>query len=650
MAAQVAPQGTKEEQKTFLDVSRHYDMSTEDLDIRRSEMDEVDELFRSHINESTWPYRSLVFDPRVFTAIFEKTSRLISKKPRGRFIPREGGDSLKAKIINEYQAFQWDDSERADGVPMLSKWAMMDMNARKYGASFALVTWHYDKSMKFDGPTMRTWNNRDVLHNPSYSTIKKWIQLRDYNTLDELQKINEASRSKPKFENLDLLFNQMLKQRKADGSVLDTREADYAVKNKEIKGLSDYLGRDELFRTVEIVTEYRNDRWITFAPKYGVVLRDIENPYDHGQIPVVMLKYYPIDDDIYGLSEIEPVMKLQRAINALICQYIDEVNVKLYPIIMANPSEVRMHTLEFGPEKKWLMNRPGESVRVLEVLSQANQTFQAAYSTLVSSFMNAIGETSMGVSNIDPFAGDKTATEVQDMSLKRTARDNFNQIYLSQAIKQQQMLWFMMNKQFLFADPKSAPKILRVVGKDALRYFVEAGLDKGGLSEEVTQELMNMNPEDLIDLDLSAVSDKKMILDQSGNSGALVLEKDDFSGSYDYIADVESMELPNKKDEMNAKRLTLEIAKDPVVAQLMAAEGKRMKFSQLMEDWLEELGFKDADKYFEKLELAPQGGMGYGAEQGTGVGPATGAQPQGNGVQPGMEGGHVPQVGIGGQA
>ena len=104
---QMPAKGTKEERKLFTKVIRHYEMAKEDLENRIADWNVKDELFRSYIDEKDWPYQSVVFDPRVFTAIFEKTARLFANKPRGRMVPREGGDTLGAKINNELLSFQW---------------------------------------------------------------------------------------------------------------------------------------------------------------------------------------------------------------------------------------------------------------------------------------------------------------------------------------------------------------------------------------------------------------------------------------------------------------------------------------------------------------------------------------------------------------
>ena len=645
----IIPKGTKAEQKLFTEVNRHYEMAKESLDQRIPDFDKKDILFRSHIEESNWPYRSLVFDPRVFTALYEKTARILANKPKGRLVPREGGDSLGAMINNELLNFQWDDSERVDANPMLAKWALMDLNARKYGASFALVKWHYQhdgKTCFYDGPNMKVLANRDCLPNPSYSTIKNWFQYRDYLTLSELQNVNDAAKTKPIYKNLDLLRDALKKSDEKGG---DTREANYVSKNLQLKNLTDYLGQDEYNKVVEIITEYRNDRWITFSPKHGVILRDIQNPYSHKQIPVVLLKYYPVDDDIYGLSEIEPIEKLQKAVNALVCQYLDAVNISTYPImkVKSTGGAVQMHTLQFAPGAKWLMSDPTNDVVSHQFSPLGVQEFASTYRFLISAMQEGLGETSAGISNLDPGGDKKTATEVKDLAVSRSARDNFNTIFLAEALKKQMMFWFKMNQQFLFSQGEEH-KVIRIVGKDAIKYFQNQGLDGQGLTEEMIEQLSAPEMEG-VDFQLDdfvspihpvQVGDNvvpKMYQEDGDTTAQLIVERDDLSGEYDYTPDIESMRLADPNQEINSKKQLLELALNPVTTQLLMQEQYRLKTKEVIEDFFTAVGIKDADKYFEKL----QGGL-------NGIDPATG-QPIGPGAGGTIPGNpNLPNGGIGG--
>lgn len=642
--SEVAVKGNTQERKAFTEVYRHYEMSTEDLDSRLSDFDTKDVLFRSHIEESTWPYRAMVFDPRTFTAIYEKTARLLANKPRGRLVPRESGDALGAMINNELLSFQWDDNERVDGTSMIAKWALMDMNARKYGASFGLVKWHYqteyemNKGKKesytyYNGPNFKPWNNRDVLHNPSYPQIKHWIQLRDYLTLDELTQTNDTAKTKPIYKNLDVLRDALKQTRGQSG---DTRSSNYQSKNLTISNLQDYLGQDEFFKVVEVVTEYRCDRWITFAPKHGVILRDVPNPYEHGQIPVVLLKYYPIDEDIYGLSEIEPIEKIQKAINALLCQYLDAVNISTYPIVKVRSTggAVQMHTLEFGPGQKWLMSDPQSDVLPYTQSNPAGVTeFGTTYRYLVSAMQEALGETSAGFSNIVPGESKKTATEIRDTSAQRNVRDNFNSIFLSEAMKKQMMFWFKMNQQFMFSDKSEQQKVLRITSKDAIKFFQGMGLDGYGLSNDtigmLTQPSMvgvDFRPEDfgepMYPTQVGENTIPKMVMDDTGQEGSLIIEPDDLSGAYDYIPDIDTMRIPDEAQLINSSRQIVELALNPATMQQLQMEGYQLKLKEVLEDYFEKLGVKDVEKYFEKVQQMPgmQGGLQNGQAQQPGAG------------------------------
>ena len=656
------------------ELQKHYSLAEDDLVPRSKQFDVADELFRSYLNEDTWPYQSLIFSPRIFTAIFEKTSRLIGTKPKGRLVPREGGDVLGAKINNEILSFQWDDASRIDGEPLIAKWAQLDMNARKYGASFAVVKWQYTRRIEkdsskegeepkyksvpyFDGPGFQVLNNRDVLYNPSYSTIKNWIQVREYLTLNELMATNDSARGEPIYKNLDELREEIKKGMKT----VNRRDSNYTPRGKAIKGLSDHLGEDETNKTIEIVTEYRDHRWITFAPKQGVIIRDVDNPYKHQQIPIVCLKYYPIDDDLYGLSEIEPVEKLQKALNAISSQYVDAINMELYKPVMVDSTRVRMHTLEFGPAKKWIVTGdPATAIRPYDTnVSASIAAFRQTYSMLVGEMQEALGETSSSTGQQDAATGgDRTATEIRDLDKQRLARDNFNQIFLSEAIKKQMMFWHSMNQQFYFEEGDTS-KVIRLVDKDSIAFFEKAGYGEQGLSEDVTQQLidaqandMNIgNPEEFMEpvhgVETPEGMMPKLNKSQTGVYGELLVEPQDLWGNYDYIADIESMMPPNNEQLLRAKQEAIGLAKDPAVIQQLALEQKQIKLSELMEDYFEQLGFKDAGKYFGELPVSPMMPNGQ-IDPNTGqpiAGGAEGAQGiPGAGVPNQMQGMGIPQL------
>jgi len=665
----------KKESEVFQEVKRHSDTGFNETDSRATgrgrvgsiSFNEADELFRSWLDEEKWPYDALLFDPRVFTFIFEKTSRLISNKPKGRLTPRENGDALAARINNALLDFQWDNADI--GGSMLSKWSLMDINARKYGAAFALCKWRYEKDDKgrvvFDGPDMQVLNNRDVAHDLTATAIENcnWFQVRQYVTIQDLQNVNDASRSGPHYKNLSKLKEavRMKDNKYAVGGGGDTRGTNWISRNREISGLeSDPVGKDDVFKTIEIVTEYRRNRWITVAPKYGVVLRDIENPYGNNEIPVVMLRYYAIDDDLYGVSEIEPIKGIQKAINALLCQYVDEINQKLYSPIAIGPG-VRQHTLEWGKGARWIMNNPLQDFRLVESNSNAAQYFQNTYSVLVAAMMNALGESSLGISNTQPYQTDKTATEVKALQLQRNARDQYNQIFLGEAIKRQYMLWHSMNQILLFSDPDARHYVIRIAPADTLKYFQERGLDQmivnpdaasemamGGMGD--AQEIDDMLRIPKFPVNIGTEEEPEMVAklsmeDGPHASGSLYIEPDDLKGRYDFQIDVESMAVTADAERKQAREQAVQtLTTNPNVLQMLMLEGYQPKFKDLFVNWLEDLGFVDADRFFEKAKQQ-QGEMPAQAQELLGAISGGGAQPTAETPQTGIPGGSEPNVG-----
>lgn len=600
--------------------------------------DEADELFRCWINESNWPYDALLFDPRIFTFIFEKTSRLIANKPEPRLTPREGGDVLKAKINNVLLDFQWD--QATNGGSMLAKWAMMDMNTRKYGASFGLTKWRYEKDNKgnvvFDGPEFTVLNNRDCAHDMAANAIENcnWFQVRQYVTFHDLERINDVSRENPVYKNLDVL-RQAISQENLSGG--DTRGINWTSRNRAISKLEvDPVGKDPAFKTIEVITEYRRDRWITFSPRHGVILRDIDNPYSNWELPIVMLRYYAIDDDLYGLSEIEPVKGLQKAINALVCQYVDEINQHLYTPIAIGPG-VRQHTLEWGKGARWIMNNPMTDFRLVEAKSNATAYFNTTYSVIVAAMMNALGESSLGVSNTQPYNKDKTATEVQSMNMQRNSRDNFQQLMLQDSMSRMLKLWHTMNQNLLFTDPSQPYYVLRVVGREMLRDFQELGLAEDFLPDEiftvmmehamqdpkiqalpdgpdrnkVIQEWIQNNkgkfsrPQFPINIGSTEKPNvvRKVTANDKKTEGQIYITREDLEGTYDYKVDVTSMAVNTDDARRQARQTTISLLiTNPNVLQLLQQDNTKPKFKELLISWLDEQGWPDADRYFEDIQ------------------------------------------------
>ena len=576
------------------ELDRHYRDAKDVLERQVPDFNKRVDLFRGHIDSAKWPYRSRVFDPRIYTVITNKTSRLFAQPPRGKVHPREGSDVASANIVNELLNFQWDEANHYNGS-MLEKWMLMDQWTRIYGSAFALTKWM--KKGDFDGPEFQVLRNVDCLPDPRATSIEdaNWFQVVEYTTLEDLENTSDV-KGKSTYKNLGEL------RKKIKDGVDQGRGTEFRSRNLEIWGIDDTMLKDPAFRRIQIVTEYRKDKWITFSPDFHIILREIANPYKHGKIPVVMLRYYPLGDSLYGLSEIEPIQGIQRAINALDNHYFDTANMNLYKIMYVNPAEVRMHTLKWEPGAMWHMDRPSESIREMGNYDAGLSTFQTTYSMLVASLNNAVGEQSVGTSNLGVFNPEKTATEIADIASVRNARDVNNALFLAEALKRSTMMWIDMDKEFL-----EYPKIVRIVGKQAIERVRESQFSDFGAGE-FSMETPEPRFQEIVPGEIAEVK----------------IFEDDLKGGFDYVPDVQSMSLPNREQITELRRGALEFLLNPMVQQQMMMNGVAPDIVMLITDLLEDSGLKDARKYFDKASM-PMGGP----PQEGGVAPEGGMAPEG---------------------
>lgn len=617
----------KKEMGLLGEVMEHYQTWTEDNDTRRTRKNGWDDVTDAYWGKlpKDWPYNSQIVDPRIRTSLLEKNARLINNKLRGRLVPRESGDVIKARINNAILDFQWDNA--TEGGSMLQKVAMCDIDSRLYASKFGLVKWKYecvkgkDKKEKvvFNGNEFYLLDIRDSGMDPSADNIKnaKWFQHREWKHVDDIELINDTSADKGVDKESIAKLRAM---------TLDAKQSrrDNAYVNRVLsnKGLTDRVGTDSAFPVVELVTEYRKDKWITFSPEHNLIIREIDNPYAHGKIPVVQLCYYPINGDPLGESEIEPVLPLWKGIQAVMCGFLDNYATHVQPPLKIRESATKIETIIFGPAAQWLMNDPNSDVMEFTGSQQPLNYFQTTYLSLVSAFNTAMGDVSAGVSNIDPTSNKRTATEIRNSTQQQNHRDQRNQTILSEFLSDIMMMWLSNNRQFLLLDNKQEPYLLKIVGSDNFNYFKRAGLDEMTASTEAVDFISQIIEEqggNVGDADINEMLQAgqmprypvvskgkeilpKMELNDMNDEAVVRVTPDDMDGDYDYIADVKSMASGALQEQMDGRGKIMEAIQNPQILQMLQAEGIKINAKEILTSVFEDFGLKDAERYFTKME------------------------------------------------
>ncbi len=648
----------KASEETLTEVIGHYQDWKEDNDTRRTRENGWNDITDAYYGKlpDDFPYNSQVVDPRLSTTLIEKNARLLNAKLKGRLVPREGGDAVKARINNAILDFQWDNASH--GGSMLSKWSMMDMDARLYGSKFALVVWKVIKDnegvVKFEGNEFIPKDIRDCGIDPNCQNVKdaRWFQLREWVAIEDLEKANKNK------EGIEI-YPGLAKLKEAVKNSSDRRDVEYESRLKQLKSLSDRMGDDDSFQIVEIVTEYRPDRWITFAPKHNVILRDIKNPYKHGKIPIVQLKYYPLGDDPLGESEVERVLPIWRAIQAVINAHLDGMNVRMFPPLKIMEGQARIETLVYGPGAPWIMNTPN-AVTEMQFGPNALNEFQTDYSALVSAFNNAMGDLSQNNSTVAPTETEKTATEIKHIAKQQNIRDEKNQTDLSEAISDCMKMWLVNNQQFLFSNPDSQEYILRIVGKEEFNYFKELGMDNMEITPEAMAEVKSIielsaqEGYELTDIDMNNLIESakspiypvienpnvkdpskykyhpKLKVSEKGDFAELSVVPEDLNGTYDYVPDIKSMSVGADIEYTQGLMQMFQMMVNQNIVGMLAQDGVKINVQDLLISLFNQYGAKNAEQYFSPINQTNVGtdGLAPGGQIAPGQGIPTPA-PQG---------------------
>jgi hypothetical protein len=649
---------------------------------KRYGFDNFDKLYQTYIDPTKWPYSVKLATPRGFTSIFNKTTRIVGGKFTGRVEPIEQADESGAKIASEHFRYSVERFNQYSDTPIEVKVAICDTNTRLYGAGFLRTYWRVDykyvtekgekvKKIKYNNWWVEVLNNRDLLTQPGVESDPEYYIHRRYLTLEDIETHQEDGAD----------YNKKSLDELREAKTGSGKDANYTPIVKLIKG-QDYT--DTRF---EVCTTYYKDQFITWCPKIGtkgkmkaLVLRVIDNPYRHQTIPIVPLVYIPSQEDIYGMSELQPVSALLKILSALQSQFIELVNKNLYPPTLVQATETRMDTFKYRPKAFWLVNNPA-AVTVLDTkASQSLAEFSQVYQMVVTEFLEAMGETGTGVSSVDIMGGDKTATEVNDRAYLRGSRDNFNKMLLQSSLKKLMYQLFEMLRDPKFTDKNT---VIRVVGKEALEYFDKQGYSSWNITDEGYQVVMDAannlseneefantakeQGESLYDIaykllasngaldsfaePLSPVTTaegmiEKLKYDEDRNTGYLTIDPEtDYLGEFNFLPDVEALTMPNPERDYQSRAMWYKQASEAEQTGALSRDGVRLKHKDILSKMAELIRIKDADQYFEKMEEVPydanQAGAGNQA-----VGPGGQGVPPGQPI-PGAPGALEPAVGAG---
>jgi len=559
--------GAIKERKLRDELGEHASDAESHLVSIRSTWDEKEALLICKLKDeisTEGSVHSQVFDPRLSTVVFERAARVMARNPKGKVFAVSKNDMGKSKLMNLLISYYQKNANYWH--PMLVKCRMMDLYSLVYGTMFALVPWVVDPRKDYIGPEMIPLPIRSCFPQPSATSVgdSDWFQV---SSMKSVKWLEQQAKMSKKWKDIDKLKTLSLGN-SGDGSG-DTKPSEQ-ITYVESEWYGGEPPTDSAFPRVELRTEYRRDRWVTFAPAYdNLVVRDIKNPYDNGELPIVAKYAWPLMDSIIGLGEFERGKTLQYAVNSLINLYMDTVKYSIFPPLHINAKDVVDTTIKWEPGAKWLMKRPGEDVRQMRLSPQGLNTFQSTYSFLISALMNQAGTTEISSPGATETTLGRTPQAIKMIAGRESARDEWDRTMMEQTLTQVYSKWTTM-----IVKKMERGVVTRVFGQEA-------------------KEIQKDYP------DLMEFFDKKQ------KYGSLKITKKAIDAKYDFEIETGSIMRPDlDAEQQNVGAILGLVLKNPAILEAVREKGKDIDIGELFKRWMIAGGVKDWDRVI--VEKTPE--------------------------------------------
>lgn len=466
-------------------ITERFKLSKQFLDPIHERMNGQEEMYRSYINTATNPHNARVFDPRIFRVIETITPRLVSNEPIGTFFPKGKGDDATAIILKAMLRHDW------QKVDMFEKLVKFYKSVLIFGTGFGRVYWDYKEKEKLrmvpqeingrmtwspkgtekvkvvtsDNPNFEPLNIYDCFPDPNATSLEtmRWFIYRRFRTLKELEQEN-ITRGYEYYKNLDKIKDGFKDSGRGIGDDLYYREHRRTMLQTE-----EFIGKDSTAQDIVILTMFTEDKWCDILPEFGnLVIREVENPYFHGELPIVYAVDYPYPNELYGMGEIEPVERLQRAINAVLNQRLDNVQLTLNTMWKVRKgADVDMSTLVSKPGNI-IMATDIDAVSPIQIPDVTGSTFVNTMNYLTGALQNGSGITDYTVGlNQRNNTVNQTATGVRLIQQEANAQFKLKiQLLNKMVVERIANQWKDLRIQFTTSEEQ-----FRIIGRDFINYL-----------------------------------------------------------------------------------------------------------------------------------------------------------------------------------
>jgi len=541
------------------------------LKTKEDKWTEYEKLFHNELYDSvSQSTKSQVFDPKLSTMVLEREARVMAQLPTGKIRAISKNDRFGEKLMN-LTLDKYVNPNANSQFDLLTKFRLVDRYSNIYGNFFAFVDWVVNDN-GYVGPDLHLLNIRDVfpqvgavsIEDSDYIIVRTWQPLSYFESLKKNKEFKNIS------EVITALKNKSVVKQNKDK---DSREEDEFPSDQGVKDKGYF----------EVLSMYEKDKWTDYVTDADLNIREMDNPHDNGELPVVCKYSIPLLTDFFGMGDFERGKSMQYTLNSLWNLYLDGVKVSIFPPTLINKDYIAdLSSIKWSAAAKWLVkgtNGTTQAAQTLNLSPSGQQTFNNVYQIVTSSMLNMMGTTDTTISaQVDPGMG-KTPEALKQQGARESARDNVDRFYMERFLTQ-------VNKKFVNLLSK------KLSNSVAIRMF----------PDEIEQ-LIKQYP------------DSKGMYDEK--SGKLTIGKKSVGNVlYDYeIVSGSTYALDQKEQQASLLMLLEMFTKNPALNEEMAKEGKVIHISELVDRIVTNSGINDPEKIVGEVADDPEALMAKQMDQ-----------------------------------
>lgn len=405
-------------------ILERFNASYNSLETKRDMWDEVEGIFSNQLKDAiSQNTKSQVLDQKLSGMILEREARVMNKLAIGKYRPISSNDIGSTKILG-LTVDKYIIPNMNAQFPFLVKLRMLDRYSNIYGNYFAMIDWDI-KGNGYVGPDMWLLPIRDVF--PQFGAVSlsdsDYIVIRTWKPLSYFEGLKEGK----VYKNVDKIVTAL---KDKSGDKKNTKDMSQREDNQYPS--TETAKKSGFF---EVLTMFERDRWVDFVPAAQEIFRDIKNPHDNGELPVVCKHSIPLIDDFMGMGDMERGKTMQYTLNSLWNLYLDAIKISIFPPTILNKDNIIPSTIKWGPGAKWLVrNSVGNSVQQLAINPRGIESFQATYQTVNASLLNLFGTTDTSVTTkTDPGFG-RTPQALKYQAERENSKDSVDRFYMEQVL------------------------------------------------------------------------------------------------------------------------------------------------------------------------------------------------------------------------